>query len=42
VAGNLAQMFMSIEAIGRDVDLRGNIRSGSVLLPQMTIGGSED
>ncbi len=39
VAGNLKQMFMDIVAVGNDVDLRGNIRTGSVLLSNMTIAG---
>jgi len=41
VAGNLKDMFASIEAIGNDVDMRGNIRAGSVLLPSMMIAGAE-
>ncbi len=40
VAGNLKGIFMGIAAVGNDVDLRGNIRSGSVLLDHMMIGGS--
>ncbi len=39
VAGNLKQMFMDIIAIGNDVDERGNVRSGSILLDKMTIAG---
>lgn len=41
VAGNLREMFLNIEAIGNDVDLRGNIRCGSVLLPKLMIGGAQ-
>jgi len=40
VAGNLRDMFMGIAAIGNDVDLRGNVRSGSVLLDHMMIAGA--
>ena len=40
IAGNLRQMFAGIVAIGNDVDERGTIRSGSVLLDKMTIAGS--
>ncbi len=40
VAGNLRDMFMGIVEVGNDVDLRGNVRSGSVLIEQMTIAGS--
>jgi PmbA protein len=39
VAGNLREMYRSIVAIGDDVDLRGAVRTGSVLLEQMTIAG---
>ncbi|MCI0750070.1 MAG: metalloprotease PmbA [Nevskiales bacterium] len=39
VSGNLADMFRGIQALGRDVDTRGNIRTGSVLLEPMTIAG---
>jgi PmbA protein len=40
VAGNLKDMFMHIVEVGNDVDLRGNTRSGSVLIEEMTIAGS--
>jgi PmbA protein len=40
VAGNLRDMFLGIAEIGNDVDIRGNTRSGSVLLERMTIAGS--
>jgi len=40
IAGNLRDMFKHIVAIGNDVDLRHNIRSGSVLLEGMTIAGA--
>jgi PmbA protein len=40
VAGNLKDMFMKIVEVGNDVDLRGNTRTGSVLLEEMTIAGS--
>lgn len=39
IAGNLKDMFKSIVAIGNDVEHRGNIRSGSVLLERMTVAG---
>ncbi len=39
IAGNLRDMFRSIIAIGRDMDLRGNIRTGSILIEQMAIAG---
>ncbi len=37
IAGNLRDMFLGIREIGTDVDLRGNVRCGSVLLDRMTI-----
>ncbi len=39
VAGNLADMFERIQAIGSDVDVRGAIRCGSVLIDELTIAG---
>ncbi len=40
LSGHLADMFKNIVAVGDDVDTRGNTRTGSVLLEEMTIGGS--
>ena len=40
VAGNLKDMFMHIVEVGNDVDMRGNTRTGSVLIEEMTIAGS--
>jgi PmbA protein len=40
VAGNLKQMYEQIVAVGSDVDLRGSVRTGSILIEQMTIAGS--
>jgi PmbA protein len=40
IAGNLKKMFMNIEAIGNDVDLRGNTRTGSILIKEMTVAGN--
>ncbi|MFI3138441.1 MAG: metalloprotease PmbA [Methylococcaceae bacterium] len=39
IAGNLKDMFKNIVAVGNDMDLRGNIRCGSILLEQMSIAG---
>jgi PmbA protein len=39
IAGNLRQMFRDIVAVGSDVDVRGGIRTGSVLIGEMTIAG---
>jgi PmbA protein len=40
IAGNLKDMFQGLVAIGNDVDLRGNTRTGSILLEQLTIAGN--
>jgi PmbA protein len=39
IAGNLRAMFSGITAVGDDIDARGGIRTGSVLLEEMTIAG---
>lgn len=40
IAGNLRDMFSGLVAAGRDLDTRGNIHSGSILLANMTVAGS--
>jgi PmbA protein len=39
IAGNLKPMYRDIIAVGDDVDARGGIRTGSVLIGEMTIAG---
>ena len=39
IAGNLREMYRGIVAIGTDVDTRGGLRTGSVLIDGMTIAG---
>jgi PmbA protein len=39
VAGNLREMYSRLVALGSDIDLRGGIRTGSILLEEMTIAG---
>lgn len=39
IAGNLAEMFKGIVAVGHDVDTRGGIRCGSVLVERMMVAG---
>lgn len=39
IAGNLKPMYRDIAALGSDVDARGGIRTGSVLIGEMTIAG---
>jgi PmbA protein len=40
IAGNLRDMFKGIQALGDDVDHRGNVRTGSLLVGAMTVAGS--
>jgi PmbA protein len=40
IAGNLRDMFKGILAVGNDVDLRGNTRTGSILIEKMTVAGN--
>jgi PmbA protein len=39
IAGNLKDMFKNIIAVGNDVDYRGNVRTGSILVERMSIAG---
>lgn len=39
VAGNLAQMFKQIVAVGSDVETRSQIQTGSILLESMKVAG---
>lgn len=40
IAGNLRDMFRHIRVAGNDVDTRGNLRSGSILIENMTVAGN--
>lgn len=40
IAGNLADMFLDISAIGTDTDTRGNVQVGSMLINKMKIAGA--
>jgi len=40
VAGNLRDLYLRVAAIGRDQDIRGGIRCGSLLVEEMTIAGA--
>ena len=39
VAGNMLDMYKNIIAVGTDVDWRGNVLTGSVLIDGLTIAG---
>jgi PmbA protein len=39
IAGNLKDMYRRFAAVGRDVDTRGSIRTGSILIERMTVAG---
>lgn len=39
IAGNLSDMFMHVQQVGTDVDMRGNIQTGSVLIENMMLAG---
>jgi PmbA protein len=39
IAGNLTAMLKGIVAVGSDIDVRGGVRVGSVLLDELTIAG---
>jgi PmbA protein len=40
IAGNLAEMFKGILAIGKDVERRGSRQVGSILIDRMTVAGN--
>jgi PmbA protein len=40
IAGNLRDMYLAIDAVGSDVDMRGALRTGSLLIGEMTIAGA--
>jgi PmbA protein len=39
IAGNLKDMYRKIVDVGSDIDVRGGIRTGSILIEEMTIAG---
>lgn len=40
IAGNLRDIYTNIAAVGNDVDVRGNTRTGSILVGEMTVAGN--
>ena len=41
IASNLKDMFLNIVEVGIDVDFRSGLQTGSILIENMTIGGSD-
>ncbi len=41
IAGNLAEMFMNIVAVGNDVLVQGSKQTGSILIERMTVASGE-
>jgi PmbA protein len=39
IAGNLKEMFMGLQEVGRDVETRSSVQTGSWLIDRMTIAG---
>lgn len=39
IAGNLKNMYKNIISVGDDIDYRGNIRTGSILIENMSVAG---
>ena len=39
IAGHLRDMFQRIVAVGNDIDRRGSVRTGSILLERMMVAG---
>ncbi|HVK98840.1 MAG TPA: metallopeptidase TldD-related protein, partial [Dongiaceae bacterium] len=39
IAGNLRSMFTDLVGVGTDIDSRGNVQTGSILLGRMKVGG---
>lgn len=39
IAGNLRQVFQGIRAVGADVDVRGTVRCGSIIVDGLTVAG---
>lgn len=39
IAGNLRDMYANLVEVGADIDNRGNIKTGSILIEEMTVAG---
>jgi PmbA protein len=40
IAGNLTDMFKGLIAVGQDTDMKGSIRTGSIIIEQMQLAGN--
>jgi PmbA protein len=40
IAGNLREMFLALEAVGREADARSHVRTGPMLIGAMTVAGA--
>lgn len=40
IAGNLADMFKNVVAVGSDYDLKGSIKTGSIIIGEMQVAGN--
>lgn len=40
IAGNLKDMFLGIQAVASDIDIRSSIRTGSILVNKVTVAGN--
>ncbi|MBD1581054.1 metalloprotease PmbA [Pseudoalteromonas sp. S16_S37] len=40
IAGNLKDMFLGVQAIGGDIEYRGSVQTGSVLIDSMQVAGA--
>lgn len=41
IAGNLREMYAGMIAVGREIDARGNVRTGPVRLAELTVAGDQ-
>lgn len=39
IAGNLSDMYKNLQSVANDIDHRGNLKTGSILLEEMTVAG---
>jgi PmbA protein len=39
IAGNLKDMLLGLEAVGRDLEFRGSVAAPTVKIGEMTVGG---